>query len=135
MTSPYIHNDTVYLNELWYRSHKDLIKKIARELDCPEKITELTEKFLGDPMKIKKQKDINRPKRPKSGFLRFCDEYRSKVKNDDPSLKFGGIMKELGKIWASYDDQAKDVYNIKYKEDLVNFEVNMDEYNLNNYYY
>lgn len=133
MTSINFHNETVYINKLWYDSHKDIIKKVARELDAGDKINELITKFLGDELKIKKHKDPNRPKKPKSGFLYFCDDTRSEIRKQNPSFTMPQIMKELGKQWSSYTDEQKEVYNIRYREAKDIYDDTIEEYNLNNY--
>ena len=84
MNSRKFHNNTVDINHIWYKSHKDLIKMVAMELDCKDKIEELTEKFLGTQIKIKKFRDPNEPKKPKTGFQFFCDEFRPKIVKKNP---------------------------------------------------
>lgn len=44
-------------------------------------------------------KDPLKPKRGKSGFLFFCDEYRSKVKSEFPDMKVKEIVSTLGIRW------------------------------------
>ena len=99
MSLPF-HNMTVDINQMWFKSHKDLIRKVARELGSVDKSDELIEMFLGPQTKFKKHKDPNAPKRPKTGFLIFCDEFRGKVKDKQPDLQMCDVMKELGKIWV-----------------------------------
>ena len=43
--------------------------------------------------------------KPKTGFQFFCDEFRPKSKEKPPDFKLGDIMKELGKIWGSYNEE------------------------------
>lgn len=129
MNSKKFHNNSVDLNQLWYQSHKELIRGIAIELNSKDKIDELTEKFLGTQIKIKKFRDPNEPKKPKTGFQFFCDEFRPKIKEDNPELKLGGIMKELGKLWKTYSDEQKEQYVEKYNEAKYNYEAKLDEYN------
>jgi hypothetical protein len=49
--------------------------------------------------KDKKIRDPNAPKRGKSSYLVFCNEYRDKVKQENPSLNAKEITSELGKRW------------------------------------
>lgn len=74
MSSMLFHNDTRELNLLWYNSHKNLITSICIELGQVDKIEELSQKFLGMPLKIKALKDPNKPKRAKTSYLYFCEE-------------------------------------------------------------
>ena len=70
---PY-HNMTVLLNDTIFNSHKELIEKVVKDMEgTPEKASELVKKYL-DKTELKAKKDPNRPKRPKSGFLHFCDD-------------------------------------------------------------
>jgi hypothetical protein len=132
MSLPF-HNMTVDINQMWYKSHKDLIRKVARELGSVDKSDELIEMFLGPQTKFKKHKDPNAPKRPKTGFLIFCDEFREKVKDKQPDLQMCDVMKELGKIWGSYTDDQKETYNQQYRDSRNDYEEQLEEYNMNNY--
>jgi len=127
------HNYSVDLNQMWYASHKDLITKIAFELNCPDRINELTEKLLGPELKLKRYKDENAPKKPKTGFQYFCDEFRPKIKKKNNTIRLGDMMKELGALWRSYDDEQKAPYLTKYNECKLNYDDALEEYNNNLY--
>lgn len=127
------HNTTVDINHMWYRSHKELIRLVAREMGDVEKTDELVEKFLGSETKFKKHKDPNAPKRPKTGFLFFCDEMRSEVKKTTPSLQMCGVMKELGKMWGTYSDEQKEQFNSQSRNARSEYEEKIEEYNINHY--
>jgi len=126
------HNRTSDINSLWYDSHKQLIEKVAIELDAYDRVPELIETILGKEYKLKKYKDPNAPKRPKTGFLYFCDEFRSQITDENPELKLGGIMKELGKLWGTYSDEEKEKYNFKYRESRERYEEELEDY-INNH--
>ena len=128
MESKQFHNDSVDLNRLWYESHKEIIRQVAIELDHEDLADELAEKFLGAEIKIKKFRDPKEPKKPKTGFLFFCDEFRPKVKKENPTLTLGETMKELGKIWQTYSDEQKEPYILKYNDAKYIYEEQMDEY-------
>lgn len=128
MESKQFHNDSVDLNKLWYESHKELIRQVAIELDHEDLAEELADKFLGTEIKLKKFRDPKEPKRPKTGFLFFCDEFRPKVKKENATLTLGSMMKELGKIWGTYSDEQKEPYNQKYTEAKYIYDEKMDEY-------
>lgn len=131
MESLNFHNHTVDIHDAWYKSHSDLIRKVAIELGAHDKIDELTLLFLGQKQKLKKHKDPNAPKRPKTGFQHFCNDFRDEIRKKNKGLKLGGIMKELSKIWESYTDEQKDKYNLIYKEAKSEYDVQLEEYNLN----
>jgi len=124
---------TVDINQMWFKSHKELIRKVARELGSVDKTDELIELFLGPQTKFKKHKDPNAPKRPKTGFLIFCDEFRGQIKDTQPGLQMCDIMKELGKLWKSYSEEQKEVYNLQYREARSEYDDQLEEYNLNTY--
>ena len=47
----------------------------------------------------KKNLDKSGPKRAKSAYLCFCDEYRSIIKDENPEMKATEITSELGSRW------------------------------------
>ena len=127
MSSLSFHNNTFDMNNTWYNSHKEILEKVAIELGCADKIGELSEKLLGPKHKMKKHKDLNAPKRPKTGFMHFCDEFRSEVNENNPGLKLGGVMKELGKMWGACSDDEKEKYNLKYREFKLKYDEDVED--------
>ena len=117
---------------MWYESHRNLIEKVASELGSEDQIEQLVEKFLGKEVKFKKLKDPNAPKKPKTSYMYFCDDFRKDITEKNPDLKMGGISKELGKIWNGYSDDDKEKYNELAKKDKNRYEDELEEYNLNN---
>ena len=132
MASNFFQNNVVDLNTLWWKSHEKLIKRVASELGASDKQDELINKFIGSQLKIKKQKDPLRPKRSKSSFLFFCDEHRSKIRKENPELKMGEVMKQLGKMWSNCND--KDKYKAIATIAKQEYESAIEEYTENNYY-
>jgi hypothetical protein len=132
MSTLFFNNNTMDLNQLWYASHVKLLKQITRELNVQDRQDELIDKFIGDRLKIKKRRDPNKPKRPLSSFLYFCNDYRDKVRSENPDLKMGGVMKELGKLWKNLDNENKDKF-IKLAENAKSqYEDQLEQYNLVN---
>lgn len=125
------HNDTVGINGLWYNSHKTLIEKIAIELDVIDRIDELSKKFLGEKQKLKKMADPSKPKRPKSSYLHFCEYHREGVKNDNPGIKIGDLMKKLGEKWRNASDEDKRKFNDLHQEGKDKYEDEIEIYNKN----
>ena len=132
MASNFFQNNTSDINQIWFDSHKKLIKRVTTELGQVDKYEELVEKFLGKQLKIKKQKDPNMPKRSKSSFLYFCDAHRNSVKTKNPTFKMGDVMKELGTKWASCKD--KDTYIKLAQEAKSEYLEKLEAYNENNCY-
>lgn len=46
-------------------------------------------------------------KKPLSGYMLFVKHHRPQVKEENPDLTFGGIGKELGKMWRELSDKEK----------------------------
>ena len=132
MASNFFQNNTVDLNEMWYNSHKKLIKRVLSEVDALDRQDEIIKKFLAEPLRIKKQRDPLMPKRAKSSFLYFCDEHRDKVRSKNNKLSMGSVMKELGKMWG--ECESKDKYVQMSKDAKQDYEERMEEYNDNNCY-
>ena len=126
------HNDTVHLNELWYQSHKTLIEKIAIELEAIDKIEELTLKFLGEKQKLKKMTDPLKPKRCKSAYLYFCEDNRKKLKDENPDIKIGELMKKMGEKWRNISEDEKKQYIELHLKDKERYEDDIEEYKKNN---
>ena len=129
------HNDTVSLNHIWYHSHKNMIATVCIKLGQHDKIAELTATLLGEPLKIKPMKDPERPKRPTSGYLYFCQDARpaimKKMSKKNGKLVLGNIAKVLGKDWKALSDDKRKVYEEKSKIDKERYEVEMEQYNAN----
>ena len=134
MASNFFQNNTSDLNQLWFDSHKKLIKRVTTELGQLDKYEELVDKFLGKQLKIKKQKDPNMPKRSKSSFLYFCDAHRASVKNKHKDFKMGEVMKELGKMWKECKPKEKEKFIKMSQEAKSDYNDKLEEYNLNNCY-
>jgi len=91
--------------------------------------------LLGNPLKIKPMKDPNKPKRPKSGYLFFCDDVRPKLMKKFVKLKqkinLGLIAKELGAQWGKLKEEDKLQYIELSQKDKMRYEIAMDKYNTN----
>ena len=129
MSSLFFNNNTMDLNQLWYVSHVTLLKQITRELNIQDRQDELIDKFIGERLKIKKRRDPNKPKRPLSSFLYFCNDYRDKVRTENPDLKMGGVMKELGKLWKNLDNENKDKFIKLAVNAKSQYEDQLEQYN------
>ncbi|XP_032696220.1 high mobility group protein B3-like [Lontra canadensis] len=79
------------------------------------------------PAKGSKAEDPNTPKRPLSGFFRFCSEFRPKIKSTNPGISNGDVAKKLGEIWNNLSDTEKQPYNSKaakpkmYEKDVADY--------------
>ena len=131
---PY-HNMTVLLNDTIFNSHKELIEKVVKDMEgTPEKASELVKKYL-DKTELKAKKDPNRPKRPKSGLLHFCDDERaSLIEKEKKGLKkgqkfnLGAVQKKLGEAWKKLSDSKKQEYFSKTEKQKEDYYDKISEY-------
>ena len=132
MTSLTFHNDTTSINHLWYESHKNVIANVCIQLGQSDKIEEITNKLLGEKMKMKILKDPNKPKRPKSSYLFFCDEHRPslmKKMRKKGKINLGDIAKKLGAAWKKLSEKEKVVFIEKSTNAKAEYEVAIEKYN------
>jgi|TARA_B100001093_G_C26719422_1_gene967150 hypothetical protein len=126
---------TVLLNDTIYNSHKDLIEKVVKEMEgSSDKAQELVKKLLDKP-DLKAKKDPNRPKRPKSGFLLFCDDERENlIEKEKKALKkgekfnLGLVQKKLGEQWRKLPDKKKNEYLEKTEKEKEEYYDKISEY-------
>ena len=130
MSATFFYNQSLDMNHLWYESHQALIMNMCIEFNCVPRMEELTIKFLSKPLKLKKVRDPDKPKRAKSGFFFFCEEKRPALmeewRQNQGKVNIGEISKKLGKMWkglknrTKYDDlNAND--KIRYQEAMENY--------------
>ena len=126
------HNNTASLNDLWFESHASIIKMVAMELGGAEKIPELLEKYLGPKMKIKAPKDPDRPKRPKTSYFYYCDQFRPaliEAQRKKGKVQIGNIAKSLGKSWAKLTIKQKKPFHTSAEKDKERYINEIGEYN------
>jgi hypothetical protein len=133
MTSIRFHNDTGSLNYLWYESHKNLLTSLCIELGHIDKVDDMVEKYLGQPIKIKALKDPNKPKRAKSGYLFYCDVYRpgvmEKLKADTGKLRIADVAKLLGASWKALSPKGRVKFDKLADKDRERYKDEMEVYN------
>ena len=90
------YNNCVELNSLFYNSHKQLIERLCKDLNVSEQTDDLIKKYLDKP-DMKAKKDPNKPKRPKSAFLLFCDDERQKLIEKEKKYNYSGNRLPCGR--------------------------------------
>ena len=60
-------------------------------------------------------KDVNAPRQPLTGYVRFLNERREKVRAENPGLFFSEITKLLGAEWSKLPQAEKQVMPPKKK--------------------
>ncbi|KAG0246607.1 high mobility group box domain-containing protein [Mortierella sp. GBAus27b] len=82
----------------------------------------------GKKKKRKTKKDPNAPKAPMSAYLLFCEEYREKVKSQNPDKSFGELGRILGEMWRSFDEDKKAPYVAKHEKTKAKYVVEKAAY-------
>ncbi|KAK7055117.1 high mobility group box domain-containing protein, partial [Favolaschia claudopus] len=62
------------------------------------------------PAKGRGKKDPNAPKRALSAYMFFSQDWRERIKNENPEASFGEVGKLLGAKWKELDDEEKKPY-------------------------
>ncbi|KAF9264535.1 hypothetical protein L218DRAFT_862558, partial [Marasmius fiardii PR-910] len=70
------------------------------------KAAEKAEKATG----TKAKKDTKTTKRPLSAYMLFSQDWRERIKEENPEASFGEIGKLLGAKWRALDDDEKKPY-------------------------
>jgi hypothetical protein len=133
MTSIRFHNDTGSLHHLWYESHKNLLTSLCIDLGHTDKVEEMVQKYLGEPIKIKALKDPNKPKRAKSGYLFYCDVHRPavmvKLKAETGTLRIADVAKLLGASWKALSTKGRVKFDKLADKDRERYKDEMEVYN------
>ena len=126
------HNNTACLNDLWFETHSSLLKMLCMELGATDRIEDLSQKYLGDKLKVKAPKDPNKPKRGKSAFMFYCDKYRPDLiaaQKKKGKVRIGEIAKKLGADWKKLKENQKKPYDKAAAKDKERYEKEIGEYN------
>ncbi|KAH9450542.1 hypothetical protein MJO28_010015 [Puccinia striiformis f. sp. tritici] len=85
----------------------------------------------GNPIKVKKvkkEKDPNAPKRPLSAYMFFSQDWRERIKTENPEVSFGEIGRLLGLKWKGLTDEEKKPYEDMAARDKKRHEAEKAEY-------
>ena len=102
------------------------------EFGATDRIEELSQKYLGEKLKVKAPKDPNKPKRGKSAFMFFCDKYRPDLiaaQKKKGKVNIGEIAKRLGADWKKLKDNQKKSFDVAAAKDKERYEKEIGEYN------
>jgi hypothetical protein len=133
MASEQFQDNASMFSSMFYESHKQIVERVCMALGKTEKTQEVIELLLGEKTKLKFKKDPNKPKKPKSGFLFFCDKERGKLidneKKKNKKVVIGNIAKELGKMWKKLSQNEKNKYGEMKNKDQVRYITELEAYN------
>ncbi|KAL1662825.1 high mobility group box domain-containing protein [Schizophyllum commune] len=76
----------------------------------------------------KAKKDPNAPKRALSAYMFFSQDWRERVKAENPDASFGELGKILGAKWKEMDDDEKKPYVEKAAKDKERAEADKAAY-------
>ena len=127
------HNCILDISKLLAKTHTAIIEQICKDLDAEDRIDEFVKKYISnDISKLKHKKDPNMPKRPKSGYMFFCEDVRESVMNKNKTAKMGEISKILGKMWGKMDTEEKQPYLDQAEEAKEEYSEAMKNYKAEN---
>jgi DNA mismatch repair ATPase MutS len=121
-------NRQVALVDIFYDSHSDLIDKICGELGHSEKSEELKKKYLDRPLKLKAKKDPNQPKKPKSSYLLFSDQFRKSNIETFHKKSVKETAKIIGSAWKALSQEEREVYENLSVEEKGRYKKEWEEY-------
>ncbi|KAI0065598.1 HMG-box [Artomyces pyxidatus] len=75
-----------------------------------------------------KKKDKNAPKRALSAYMFFSQDWRERIKTENPDASFGEVGKLLGAKWKELDDDEKKPYVEQAAKDKIRAENQKAEY-------
>lgn len=100
--------------------------------DLAKLSNEYAEKLAGKAMpldadgKKKKRKkrivDPNAPKRPQSAYVRYLQDTRPTIVQENPDLKQTEIMAKIGNLWSGLETAKKAKYQNTYEKELKKWE-------------
>ena len=105
-----------------------LIERVCADLGVPEKSEEMVSKYIDDSLRIKKFKDKRHPKRPKSGYMLYCEARRADVRKANPKASFADIIKKMATEWNGLSADAKSEYSVLAEEDKTRFARELESY-------
>jgi len=97
----------------------------------PKETTKTTKRKAADKSEKsskKSKKDKNAPKRALSAYMFFSQDWRERIKAENPDAGFGEIGKLLGAKWKELDDSEKKPYIEQAARDKARAEQEKSEY-------
>ena len=73
-------------------------------------------------------KDLNAPRAPLTGYVRFLNDHREKIREENPELPFHEITKRLGQQWSNLPQEQKQQYLDEAEKDKERYMKELEEY-------
>ncbi|XP_006824510.1 high mobility group protein 20A-like [Saccoglossus kowalevskii] len=113
-------------------SQVELLQQDTSSQDVQETQKEERTKGKGGWPKGKKRrktlKDVNAPRAPLTGYIRFLNDRREKVRSDNPSLTFPDVTKMLGNEWSKLSQAEKQRYLDEAEKDKERYMKELEQY-------
>ena len=115
----------------------DIVESIISEssLDSPAMTDEGSKRSAGGSLKStagkkrrKLLKDANAPRAPLTGYVRFLNDHRDKVRSENPDLPFHEITKILGQQWSNLPQEQKQQYLDEAEKDKERYMGELEDY-------
>lgn len=84
--------------------------------------------FTKGKKRKKPDKDLNAPKAPLTGYVRFLNEHREKVRAENQDLPFHEVTKILGNMWSQLPSQQKQGYLEEAEKDKERYMKELEQY-------
>ncbi|KAJ6476272.1 high mobility group box domain-containing protein [Mycena sanguinolenta] len=91
---------------------------MPKEAKPKRKAAEKAEK----PTKSRAKKDPNAPKRALSAYMFFSQDWRERIRAENPDASFGEVGKLLGAKWKELDEEERKPYVDQATQDKVRAE-------------
>ncbi|KAI9209548.1 high mobility group box domain-containing protein [Polychytrium aggregatum] len=76
-------------------------------------------------------KDPNRPARPMTSYLMFCEDIRDQVREQNPSFGPHDVAKTIGQLWKTMADEERMPYTTRYEAAKAKYDAAIEEYHQN----
>lgn len=76
-----------------------------------------------------KEKDINKPKKPKTAYLIYHGQILKQMQSANPKQSLGNITKLIANKWKEMSDEDKKIYVDENKKQTEAYRLMMEEYN------
>ncbi|KAH9177157.1 high mobility group box domain-containing protein [Lactarius sanguifluus] len=96
------------------------------------KTRKATEKSEKTPRGSSRKKDPKAPKRALSAYMFFSQDWRERIKAENPDASFGEVGKLLGAKWKELDEEEKKPYIEQAARDKTRAEQEKSEYDNKN---
>eukprot|EP00794_Sanderia_malayensis_P017525 gene17525-19275_t len=73
-------------------------------------------------------KDVNAPRAPLTGYVRFLNDHREKIRSENPDLPFHEITKILGQQWSNLPQDQKQQYLEEAERDKERYMGELEDY-------